>query len=238
MSPFRQLLTDPLGAKGSRTGFEFQVRKSAQVLFKLQVGDAAGNTRDFVFPLLFRTEPAQPPGNIAASDPNYETSPTVLSVVPGGGATVTVGEDIIVNFSEAISLNIEKGGGVLATGSASGALETTVDLSPDQLSARLKLSAAMPGEEITLTFTASITDLIGNGLIPHTEVFRTAPTLKKDFTISGDVSAVADAGARSVVLERFGTESGKLSVFRQGTDLQAASPVGTLSLRRFRARLP
>ena len=230
---FMELFTQPTATHAVRTEFTFRVKKPAIVFLNVKVGDAAGNQREFIFPLQFRPEPPTPPGNLTPSDPNDTTPPTVLSVFPGGGATVTAGDEVLVKFSEAISLTAETTPCVLATGSKSGALGTVVDVSADQLSARVKVSGAMAGEDISLIFTSAITDLSGNPLVPYTEEFHTAPTLKKDFVTQGTIAAVADLGPRTIVIERLGADDGRLAIFRQGTDLLAAAESGSLSLPPF-----
>ncbi len=114
---FMELFTQPTATHAVRTEFTFRVKKPAIVFLNVKVGDAAGNQREFIFPLQFRPEPPTPPGNLTPSDPNDTTPPTVLSVFPGGGATVTAGDEVLVKFSEAISLTAETTPCVLATGS-------------------------------------------------------------------------------------------------------------------------
>ncbi len=91
----------------------------------------------------------------------------------------------------------------------------------------------MAGEDISLIFTSAITDLSGNPLVPYTEEFHTAPTLKKDFVTQGTIAAVADLGPRTIVIERLGADDGRLAIFRQGTDLLPAAESGSLSLPPF-----
>ncbi len=219
------------GGHQLRIFYKITVKKPSLVYFKAVTIDQSGNTRNFTFPVFFLKEaPPVPQDPILASDTTDTVRPVVSSVYPGQGAVVVDGDEVLVHFSKAINKSANGSGKIIAVGSISGALPAVLDLTPDQVSGRIKISGARPGDEVTLIFTSSITDLNGNALVPLTESYTITKTLTKDFTTEGSVVAVADVGSRSIVLERTADGNGQLSIFKQGSDLSTNVAAGKLGL--------
>ena len=182
-----------------RIPIRFKVRQPALMTLKVRAVDQAQNERETAIALAFGTQVGEP-GEIPPSDPNDDIKPQVLSSLPGPGAVLAAGEAFAIRFSEAVRPSITNGNGVFVDGGG----RARVELSRDQLVARVYPSGLQPGQTYTLTLNNEVKDIRGNSLDqdrstaalePFALTFRT-PVLRKV-----ELSEVTSAGGTLV----FGT---------------------------------
>ncbi|MCK6549504.1 Ig-like domain-containing protein [Myxococcota bacterium] len=155
----------------------FRVERDALVAVEVRAKDAAGNERTALHRFRFGAPPPPPPpGGLQPSDPDDATPPRVSSIVPTDGAMVADLEAIVVRFSEAVAEDIETNGAVTIRSSALGSIVAGVELSADQLTARIDPGVLVADDEYTVTIGTAVRDLAGNPMASSTTVtFRTPP---------------------------------------------------------------
>ena len=130
------------------------------------------------------------------------TSPQVISVTPGNGATnVGLGTQVVITFSKSLNaatvlnnlaLFADEGGG---NGALMNLAPGSVNISSDNRTVTLKGIALPPNTVISLVLTSGVQDLSGNSLAAFRSVFTTtsatptvAPSIANERPVNGAVN--------------------------------------------------
>ena len=226
---------EDVGAYGRRNIYSVSVSSAVKVIFKVTAKDAAGNERDFPYPLSFGAPEPASTNNIPPADPNDRTGPTVISTIPSADAVAfPFDEPITVTFDEPIDRALLE---------VSSPIQMSPDTSPpklglsaDQMVLTLRFRDLKPATDYTLTIGSGVRDVSGNALDQdHTADgdnaftlhFRTAPL------VTGSLPGIEYGGGAVIkgnyayVLERKGPLDGAVNVYDLST------PVNPVTVAQF-----
>lgn len=223
-----------LGPLSLEKEVRFRVKKPALLLTTISALDQAGNERTQQFVLRFGLATPDSPDTLLPHDPTETVSPRVEWMSPGNDELAAQVDAITVHFSEAVQQSITNGAGVTVTGTLSGNVPITVELSSDHRTATVHPRALRPGETVTVQLSGEVKDLAGNLLSTFTGTFRTAPAMT--FPVAGvnqPAGAVA-LGGHVFVLDRqanpTGGSGGAVRVLRMGAPAPGNAVLGSLGL--------
>lgn len=210
------------------------VKSAAILVVRATAADQAGNAQTRDFPVRFGPNLPVPNDPLQPSDPNDAIPPRVTSIRPGPGEVVGSLSEITVTFSEAVSQDIETSQGAIGVyGSISNGVPVTVELAPDQLSAKIRPIGLQPGDDVNVGLTSIVRDLKGNALLPFSSNFTIASVPSYALHETDGVAATVSAGNFEYSLVRAGDVNSHKLVVHQLGDTSAAGPAGTLLLPPF-----
>ncbi len=204
-----------------RAPVDFLVTEPAIVTVQVRAVDADLNFEETQFTFYFGAAPGSLPGKIVSADTNDTTPPQVVWTLPPQGAYLDWGSALMVSFSKAVDPSITNGLGIAISGSTA---PLHIELSDDQLGARIYPADLQPGTNYTLTINNSVKDLNGIGLDqdpttstpdPFKLVFKTPPAPITTLPLLGRPVGTLVFQTRAFTLDTYAPNVGPAIVVHQ-----------------------
>jgi RHS repeat-associated protein len=226
-----RLSTENPAPRSRRDIFNLTSTKAAQVALKLHAADADGNISEQLYPVLFGTTSPTITNDIPVADTNDIAGPMVIASDPSeGSSSLAPAEPISLLFSKPIHKQILQQPELFAITPDAGTVQ--LSLSADQTRLIITYPLLAAGSNYTLS-VHGIKDLAGHlldqdptvpGAQGFTLNFALAPFGVGNLTdtAAGTLNQVIAAGTLirgnyAYVLERRGTQNGRLAVFDLST---------------------